>query len=368
MSDVVQHGSARRRLPWVIPAVVAAGVAVGAVVLNGSAASASPSLPARSAQQLVTDVLSSSTRALSGTVTETANLGLPALPGNAGSASLSWQQLLTGTNTAQVWIDGPDRQRIAVVAQLSEADVVHNGSDVWTYTSATNEVSHQVLPSAGSPAAVPTGAALTPTAAAQQALAAVDPSTTVSVADTQTVAGRSAYTLVLQPRDSASTVREVAIAVDSATGVPLQVDVFGAAPAPAFEVGFTQVDFATPAASTFAFTPPAGATVTTNPFGSDASGHRGTAPASTTPVPAKDQTAEPTVIGTGWISVLEFPSASALLSSSAGLLDQLTTTLPDGSKLLHTALVNALLLPDGRAFVGAVSQQQLQQTAANTPR
>ncbi len=357
MDDTIDSPArSRRRWAWAVPGVAVAVVAAGAVALNVSSAGASPQLPPRTAEQLVTAVLSSSTRALSGTVTETADLGLPALPGGSSQASLSWQQLLTGTNTAQVWIDGPERQRLAITGQLSEADVVHNGTDVWTYTSHDNAVSHRTLP-ARTAAADPTTTALTPTAAAQQALAAVDPTTDVAVSDTAVVAGRSTYTLLVTPKDARSTVRQVSISVDSDTGVPLQVQVFGEASEPAFEVGFTHVEFATPAASTFAFTAPSGSTVTDDPFGAPGD-HRTPANGAT---PAAG---EPSVVGTGWTSVVEIPSASGLLTSSGGLLDQLTTTLPSGAKLLHTALVNALLLLDGRAFAGAVSPELLQQIAA----
>ena len=341
-----------------MPGAVLVVVAAGAVALNGSVADATPNLPARTPEQLITAVLSSSTRALSGTVSQTSDLGLPELPGGTSRASLSWQQFLTGTNTAQVWIDGPDRQRLAVTAPLSEADVVHNGRDVWTYTSTDDTVSHTVLPT-GRPDAPDPTAVLTPTAAAQQALAAIDSTTAVSVADTARVAGRPVYTLHLAPRDARSTVREVAISVDSATGVPLRLEVYGAATKPAFQVGFTSVDFSTPAASTFTFTAPPGAKVTDDPFGSapDAAGSGGVrTPAAAGP---------PTVMGTGWTSVVEVPGAGDLLQSSGGILDQLTTTLPSGARLLHTALVNAVLRPDGRAFVGAVAPDVLEQIAAS---
>ncbi|MHA3703850.1 LolA family protein [Jatrophihabitans sp. YIM 134969] len=345
----------RRRRAWAVPAAAVVVVAAGAVVFNVSTADANPKLPARTAEQLIASVLASQTRALSGTVTETADLGLPSLPGAASQASLSWQQLLTGTNTAQVWIDGPDRQRLAVTAQLSEADVVHDGDDVWTYTSADDTVSHQVLPAHRAEDAPDPTASMTPTGVARQLLDAVDPTTAVSVSDTATVAGRTAYTLVVEPRDARTTIRQVAIAVDSETGVPLQVEVFGSASTPAFEVGFTRIDFATPPASQFAFTPPAGATVTENPFG-------GGRPATSVPA-GRAPTAAPTVVGDGWTSVVEFPDAKALLTSSNGLLDQLTSKQPDGSRLLHTALVNAVLTTDGRAYVGAVAPDVLQQIA-----
>jgi hypothetical protein len=37
-------------------------------------------------------------------------------------------------------------------------------------------------------------------------------------------------------------------------------------------------------------------------------------------------------------------------------------------QLLQTALVSVLILSDGRAFVGAVTPEHLEQVAASTPR
>ena len=51
---------------------------------------------------------------------------------------------------------------------------------------------------------------------AEQALAAIDPSTAVSLDGTATVAGRDAHELVLEPRDVDSLVGSVRIAVDAA--------------------------------------------------------------------------------------------------------------------------------------------------------
>ena len=48
--------------------------------------------------------------------------------------------------------------------------------------------------------------------------------------------------------------------------------------------------------------------------------------------------------------------------SSATLLDQLTTRVPQG-RLLSTALVSVLLTDDGRVLVGAVPPEALQAAA-----
>ncbi len=145
--------------------------------------------------------------ALSGTVVETAHLGLPELPtpGGAGSAELSWPNLVTGSHTLRVWLDGPEKQRVALVGELAESDVVHNGTSVWLYSSRANQATQITVPAdAGKSAEDQVIRQLpTPAEAAAQAIAAITPTTKISVDDTARVAGRPAYQLVLQPKDSA---------------------------------------------------------------------------------------------------------------------------------------------------------------------
>ena len=59
--------------------------------------------------------------------------------------------------------------------------------------------------------------------------------------------------------------------------------------------------------------------------------------------------------------------ASAVLGG-ASLREVTTPVGTGGARLLHTALVNALLMPDGRVFVGAVQPAMLEHAAATTPR
>src|SRR5688572_19402467 len=93
----------RRRLTWGVPAV--AVVAVAAAVTVPIVATASPSLPARSAAELLVDVSDAEGTPMSGTVVETARLGLPELP-SVGGSSISPMDLLSGSHTAKVWYDG----------------------------------------------------------------------------------------------------------------------------------------------------------------------------------------------------------------------------------------------------------------------
>ena len=106
--------SLRRRAAWSVPVLTAAAVAAATLLPSAASASPHPKLPVRTAAQLLTAVQHSSVEHLSGTIVETARLGLPSLPGDAGAASLSWQTLVSGTHTARVWLDGQDRQRLAL--------------------------------------------------------------------------------------------------------------------------------------------------------------------------------------------------------------------------------------------------------------
>ncbi len=369
----------RRRLAWAVPAATVATIATVAVLPSTATASPHPTLPAKTAGQLLAAVQTTTLTQLSGTLVETARLGLPTLPGGDNASALSLQTLIAGTHTAQVWFDGPDKQRVALLGQLSESDVIHSGTDLWTYESGAQKVRHTVLPAETMPAEAKPETrdltAYTPQGAAAKALKAIDPSTKVTVDRTARVAGRAAYTLVLTPRDARSTVREVAIAIDAKRNVPLRVQVFGAAAKPAFEIAFTDVSFSKPAASVFRFTPPKGATVT------DLPGTPGGAAPDKVGSATKDaRSAAPKTLGAGWASVLELPAAtdgSSPLStltggnpgnkdSASSLVTKLTTTLPGGDRLLRTALVNVLMTADGRTFVGAVTPSVLQQAAAGT--
>ncbi len=127
------------------------------------------------------------------------------------------------------------------------------------WSSVQNQATHLRLPARGAPGPAPMQTPqtpLTPQQATQEVLAAVGPTTRVSVASNVTVAGEAAYELVLAPKDGRSLIRQVRIAVDARRKVPLRVQVFppGSA-APAFQTGFTSIAFSLPAAANFVFTP-----------------------------------------------------------------------------------------------------------------
>jgi outer membrane lipoprotein-sorting protein len=253
------HMRISRRARWAIPAgalAVIGGVAAGSVF---SGAQAAPGLPARTASQLLSEAVRASTPPLTGTIVESASLGLPALPGM--SNSMSPISLLAGSHTLRIWYSDPDHYRLSAPGELSEADLIRDSSTVWVWNSIGNSVTKYTLaPNASAPSlpAAPTN----PQQTAKAVLASVGATTTVSAQSNVSVAGVAAYQLVLAPKDKQSLIGQVTIAIDGSNGVPLRVQVFArGADTPAIQVGYTAIQFVPPAPSELSFTPPPGATV-----------------------------------------------------------------------------------------------------------
>jgi outer membrane lipoprotein-sorting protein len=372
MSLFTDHPRAR----WAAPATALA--VVGAVALTANhVASADPSLPPRSAAQLLVDVQQANLKGLSGTVVQTANLGLPDinLGGSTQGGSSSLSSLVSGTHTWRVWLAGPEQQRLALVGSLGESDVIRNGRDLWVWSNKDKTASHTTLPAEGAKparAGSPTPEQLpkTPQEAAQLALSAIEPTTAVATSGASVVAGQQAYDLVLKPKDPASLVASVRISLDAVHHVPLRVQVFSTKTAnPAFEVGFTQVDFAKPAARQFAFNPPPGTKVTQSTLGSEAA----KAPATKTTAPDTTSPGDkPKVVGTGWTTVVvsHLPNQSAAGSKAsqgdvAGQLQRVLSLLPKASgswgtgRVLQGTLFTVVVTDDGRIAIGAVSPERV---------
>jgi outer membrane lipoprotein-sorting protein len=364
---MVQVPKLSRRARWAVPAgalVITGGVLAGSLI---SVAQAAPGLPAKTPAQLLAEVADSTTPPFTGTVVETASFGLPALPATANPTSLS--SLLTGSHTIRVWYSSPAHFRLAVPESLSESDVIRDGGTAWLWQSTLNKVTKFTLP-AHSAQAVPKQP-LTPQQAAQQVLAAVGPTTTVSVASNVTVAGQAAYALVLAPKDTRSLIGQVQIAVDGSNGVPLRLQVFArGASTPAFQVGYTAIQFVAPAPADLTFTPPPGSTVTQANLAGRAHGSG-----------VKDKASGLASIGSGWLTVLKLPS-SALTpggpgqdtgsspGDSAAVLSALVASATPvhgawgSGRLLQTSLVSVLMTDQGSAYVGAVQPSVLYAAAA----
>ncbi|AJC57600.1 membrane protein [Streptomyces sp. 769] len=399
--DGERSSKRRKAMRYAVPVAVAGVTAATIGLVPAFAGSGSPDLPKISAQDLIAKIAKSDVQQLSGTVQATTDLGLPALPagmgaggfgggqgrdgaGGAASPQSKLTELASGTHTLRVAVDGPDKQRVSIVGNSADYTLIHNGKDVWAYDSGSNSAVHHTAPRdahhgahRGAPEGLPKGLQnATPQDLAKEALKAAGDTTSVTVGDTAKVAGRDAYQLVIEPKQAASTVGSIRVAVDAANGVPLKFTLTPKSGGPAaIDVGYTRVDFARPAADTFAFTPPKGAKVVNGDRAAEQAarehgkelkglkdhkgldGHKG-------PKGGGFQ-----VVGKGWTSIatLKTPAGPGgkdqLAKGDAGkFLDSLGSKVTGSfgsGHLFSTRLVNALMTDDGTVYVGAVDKQAL---------
>ncbi|MEW2397462.1 sigma-E factor regulatory protein RseB domain-containing protein [Streptomyces sp. NPDC046862] len=405
--DDVRAGR-RKASRYVVPVTVVGVAAATIGLVPAFAGSGDPDLPKISAQELVEKIAASDVQQVSGTVKISTDLGLPDLGGlesslggagkpsgsDGGSSadpSSKLLELATGTHTVRVAADGPDKQKLSLLDKASEYSVIHNGDDVWAYDSQSNEVFHST--GAGeakdhkSGKAAPEDVPATPQKLAEEALKAVDDTTSVTVDGTAQVAGRDAYKLLIKPKASGSTVGAISIAVDSKTGLPLKFTLTPASGGAAVvDAGFTQVDFGKPSASTFDFTPPKGAKVTEGDK-AEARGHHDSA------APSGEHFGKDAgkgleggglgkemeggglkTIGEGWNSIAEFdtggqgvPSGAATGNSDvdgflSSLGDKVSGKFGSGT-VFKTRLINVLITDNGKAYAGAVTKDALVKAA-----
>ncbi|WP_445278966.1 LolA family protein [Streptomyces sp. DSM 118148] len=378
----------RKAARYVVPVAVVGVAAATIGLVPALADSGDPDLPKITAQQLIDKIAKSDVQQLSGTVKVSTDLGLPDLgglesglmpgaargdgDGSSADPQSKLTELVSGTHTLRVAADGPDRQKLSLLESGSEYSLVHDGKDVWGYDSKSNEVYHSAGAESGGRHRTGQPPA-TPKNFADEALKAVDDTTSVTVDGTARVAGRDAYKLLIRPRQSGTTVGAVSIAVDARTGLPLKFTLTprsgGAA---VLDAGFTQVSFAAPAASTFDFTPPKGAKVTEEKKGAKAPEHtREHATKGGEGLAGGLNGA--TVLGKGWTSVASFDTGGGAGLPSGGqggalggflgsLGDQVSGKFGKGT-VFSTRLVNALITDDGKVYAGAVTKDALVKAA-----
>ena len=388
-----------RRGRWVVPAgVVTAVVAVG-IASAITVAQAAPALLPRTPAELLAAVAGDggNVPSLTGTVVESASLGIPQLPGSQDPTSIT--SLLAGSHTLKIWYAGPKQLRLAVPVPMGETDLIRNGTTAWLWQSSSDSVTKFILPAGhGERAREPAmpQAPLTPQQAAQQVLKAAGPSTSVTTEANVTVAGQAAYQLVLTPKASGSQIARITIALDAQhLSVPLRVQIFAKGSAsPVFQVGYTSISFVTPAASNFDFTPPPGAHVHMAGSGLPV-GWTGYGPGQG----PQDTATGMQVIGKDWTSVAVLPAADVLpggalspvsgAGNAAGVAGQAARSVSGGSgaisgsamlgalllaahpvhgawgsgRLLHTSLIS-MLITNGHVLIGAVTPSVLYAAAA----
>lgn len=336
--------------------VVRAGLATAATGVIGlgllavpAGAGQSPSLPDVSAEQLVASVLTAKPPAVAGTVQVDNALGLPALPGMSDEQPPGESPLSEPVTTARVWSDGEGRSRLALPSHSGEQTYVADGDTLWRYDSAARTataIEHGERPAADK------SPATDPAAAARTLVATLRETSTVAVDGTARVADRPVYELVLTPAPTERTlVREVRVAVDSATRMPLQLTVLAnGSPEPALRAGFTDLEVGSQDAGLFTFTPPEGVAV-----------QRPERPQHDELSPVKSMVR---TVGDGWDTVVlsRLPASGDRGSDPLAMARELgrPASGPWGSGwAIDTAVSTVLIASDGRVAAGAVPQRVL---------
>lgn len=349
------------RWRWAAPLGAAALVVAGSVAVD-SRAEADPGLPPRSAEDLLTMAMQARVDGLSGTVSQSAELGLPDLGqldggGHHGGGDASPESLLTGSHTLRVWQSGPDKARVSLPSGADETTVVRNGDTAWLWSSDDRVATRFTRPEGGhdrSPAD-PEHRAMTPQQAAQQLLAAVEEHSRITTASNTSVAGRPAYEIVVTPTQQSTKVDRVEVAIDGETGVPLEVELYARdIAAPALEVGFSQVSFGPQDDSLFTFTPPPGATVEDGRTGHGERGKPGRGDRA-------GEGAAPVRVGTGWETVTVVTGPARAEEVPEGMLEQLPRVSGSwgSGRLLDGTAFSAVVADDGRVAFGAVPADEL---------
>jgi hypothetical protein len=166
--------------------------------------------------------------------------GLPTLPQLSDVIDL-----LNGETQLRVWYAGPERWRVDQIDAGSEVGLYQQPGDQVRWDFGTNQVTTIV---GDQPIRLPSGIDLLPPDLGRRILSLVDPSTaSLSALPAKRVAGIAAAGLRITPEDAETTVGQVDLWADPATGLPLQVEVTGkGASAPVLVTRFLDLDYTAP--------------------------------------------------------------------------------------------------------------------------
>lgn len=397
----------RGRSRW-IPSFLAPLVVLGTMAVSATSSSAADALPPRTVAQVLTLITTNPALQFSGEVTKTANLGLPAINAvpNVSQAQVNQMKktlpkamadfipkasvqgnlalvlgLLSGSQQANVFYNNPLQARVEILDQMSERNLIVNGTDAWYYDALQQTVLHaSASPVSGLAngssfltmlsnglSSLPLGF-VTPSVVGDYLLRSVGTTTAVSLGANTVVAGRGAYQVVLTPRSPGTLVASVTIAVDGLTGLPLAVTINAVnQSAPAFTIAFDSIKFGPSDPSLFAFSPPVGATVKQYTLPSVTLPTTSSLLARAKTLVASSQSRLKTWASAGWATVVQLPPSSGLgkrfSSLSANPYFKKLTKPVKGGRVFSTALVKVLFTKDGRVFAGAVTTPVLLKAA-----
>jgi outer membrane lipoprotein-sorting protein len=253
-----------------IAAVAVVALVAGIVAVAG--AGQSTSLPAISAPDLLAKMAQNGdqARAVSGDVSWKNDLfGNLAEMGSGTFGGASAQLPLVSSGSGRLWL-AEDGARVESQAgggdQVIAVDAKTRTAWVYDYSKNTARrfvVTGQAPGGEATPSPLPSEAVPTP-AVISGYLEQVAQFAKVEVAGQTTTAGRAVYVLRMTPTAQDTALGSVQASIDGKTFVPLDLEVFAkGGTSPVLRFGFTTVSYDPIPASTFAFTPPAGAAVTT---------------------------------------------------------------------------------------------------------
>lgn len=405
----------KRWLPALVAPAVIATTAIG-IPLQANAVD----LPDLTPQQVM-QLMDGEVSGFSGTVIKTSDLGLPALELSSmvdqemvdemqekmpdgfeefvpqlieQNALTQALELISGTHRIRIYASDAG-MRLQILDPMSQRDLIINQNELWIYNdrdataqTATIESTVTEAEQADFEAKVRTqieeyAASLqldlgNPDAVADFLMEKVSDDTVISVGKDHSVAGRTAYQLIAEPKAANSLIDSVVISVDSETGMALKVEVFSVEQKSAvFEIGFESISFETPAASLFEFTPPSGTTVTQLELPAELEAQLETLDMqdwSEADIEQKKAELEakfadqpqPELIGSGWESVLklqEIPGQVPMGMLENELFADLMEQTELG-KVFSTPAMNVLITNSGEVYIGAVTVEYLLEVAA----
>ena len=398
----------RNRRRW-IPAVLAPVIVAGSILGFSVQANAAIDLPNKSASQILQMMNTNPNIAFSGRIVKKANMGLPPmnivpdisqsmidemakkmpkemsdfLPKASAQGELALAlEFFAGTHNANIYVDGINKARLQVLDLLSERDYIRNGSDLWAYDAGKSLAQHSVINEKEMKQADAQARLLlslygtklpfdytSPAAVADYIVKEAGKYSTIITASDIKIADRGAYQITITPKNNQSLVASATVAIDAETGLPLAARVMAVGQStPAFEVAFETIKFATPAASNFNFTPPAGSRVVelAAPTKEDVLRELAKAPALPTESDAKAKLEE--LAAQGWGTVAQIPASMVpaqlrLLQANNSLYKELTKPVA-GGRVFTSALLNIYFADNGDVYAGSVTVARLLEVAA----
>ena len=195
------------------------------------------------AAQLRARILASAAVPYQGYAESAVDLGLPDLP-DLGDVSM----LLDGTTDQYAWYRSPEHWRADVLTAAGENDVYQSGQETYLWDYGRNLLTQIV---GAQPVRLPRSSDLLPPALGRRLLSFASSADHLSRLPSRRIAGVDAAGLRIVPADRATTVGQVDIWAEPASGLPVQVEIIGrGGGSPARLARFLEVSSRRPALAT----------------------------------------------------------------------------------------------------------------------